>query len=386
MCKDKQRGNYERGCFDIMSISLNRLLRFDAKVRVCVKKLRKKQYASWILLYFGHAARGRGKKNIIFEFLCFDLDLVLVPLRKQKMEKLKAVRKRALKWSEAEINALVTAVESQRRQILGSFSSDITSSTKTQARKLVTTKVSKYVRVKIVTSCRLLGYSYKVSAWQYYIIGNEQQQMPAASVKIILTGHTIKQLWFLTSHNDYNNKERTITNWYQKMNKDETKRRSVESDLRFGYILKLYSIIQINSVNITGFNRTREQVEHKWWDIKSSSKKAIALSKIKSVKTGGGRNTAPPPTELQSRVVSIIGMQSVMGIAGASGLETTESKDLLRFIQNKPPENFRCISVVCWLICNSVVVYKFSNVCNVTWQRVWFWWRWKIKQEWRDKY
>ena len=82
--------------------------------------------------------------------------------------------------------------------------------------------------------------------------------MPAASVKIILTGHTIKQLWFLTSHNDYNNNERTITNWYQKMNKDETKRRSVESDLRFGYILKLYSIIQVNSVNITGFNRTRE--------------------------------------------------------------------------------------------------------------------------------
>ena len=131
MCKDKQRGNYERGCFDIMSISLNRLLRFDAKVRVCVKKLRKKQYASWILLYFGHAARGHGKKNIIFEFLCFDLDLVLVPLRKQKMEKLKAVKKRAPKWSEAEINALVNAVESQRRQILGYFSSDITSSTKT---------------------------------------------------------------------------------------------------------------------------------------------------------------------------------------------------------------------------------------------------------------
>ena len=124
MCKDKQRGNYERGCFDIMSISLNRLLRFDAKVRVCVKKLRKKQCASWILLYFGHAARGHGKKNIIFEFLCFDLDLVLEPLRKQKMEKLKAVKKRAPKWLEAEINALVNAVESQRRQILGSFSSD----------------------------------------------------------------------------------------------------------------------------------------------------------------------------------------------------------------------------------------------------------------------
>ena len=160
MCKDKQRGNYERGCFDIMSISLNCLLRFDAKVRVCVKKLRKKQYASWILLYFGHAARGRGKKNIIFEFLCFDLDFVLVPLRKQKMEKLKAVKKRAPKWSEAEINALVNAVESQRRQILGSFSSDITSSTKTQAWKLVTSKVSEYVRVIIVTSCRLLGYSF----------------------------------------------------------------------------------------------------------------------------------------------------------------------------------------------------------------------------------
>ena len=49
MCKDKQRGNYERGCFDIMSISLNRLLRFDAKVRVCVKKLRKKQLKKELL-------------------------------------------------------------------------------------------------------------------------------------------------------------------------------------------------------------------------------------------------------------------------------------------------------------------------------------------------
>ena len=37
------------------------------------------------------------------------------------MEKVKVQKKRAPRWSEVEIDALVTAVESNRKQILGSF-------------------------------------------------------------------------------------------------------------------------------------------------------------------------------------------------------------------------------------------------------------------------
>ena len=58
------------------------------------------------------------------------------------MEKVKVQKKRAPRWSEMEIDALVTAVESNRKQILGSFSSEVTLNSKQNAWKIVAFKVS----------------------------------------------------------------------------------------------------------------------------------------------------------------------------------------------------------------------------------------------------
>ena len=58
------------------------------------------------------------------------------------MEKVKVQKKRAPRWSEVEIDALVTAVESNRKQILGSFSSEVTLNSKQNAWKIVAFKVS----------------------------------------------------------------------------------------------------------------------------------------------------------------------------------------------------------------------------------------------------
>ena len=81
----------------------------------------------------------------------------------------------------------------------------------------------------------------------------------------------------------------------------------------------------MNSVNISGFNRTIEQVEHKWLDLKSSAKKAVAKWKTEATKTVGGTNTATPPTEAQFRVMSIIDMQGATGVDGAFDLDTSDS-------------------------------------------------------------
>ena len=58
------------------------------------------------------------------------------------MEKVKVQKKRAFRWSEVEIDALLTAVESNRKQILGSFSSEVTLNSKQNAWKIVAFKVS----------------------------------------------------------------------------------------------------------------------------------------------------------------------------------------------------------------------------------------------------
>ena len=66
--------------------------------------------------------------------------------------------------------------------------------------------------------------------------------------------------------------------------------------------------------------RTIEQVEHKWWDLKSATKKVITGWKKEMTKTGGGTNRAAQPSEIHHR---IIGQQSVYGINGAALLESS---------------------------------------------------------------
>ena len=60
--------------------------------------------------------------------------------------------------------------------------------------------------------------------------------------------------------------------------------------------------------------------------LKKCLQKAVANWKTEARRTGGGVNRATPPTEIQMRVISIIGVQSATGVAGAIELETTESK------------------------------------------------------------
>ena len=78
-------------------------------------------------------------------------------------------------------------------------------------------------------------------------------------------------------------------------------------------------------MKIAGLSRTVGQVEHKWWDLKSAAKQAVAKWKKETTKTGGGSNTAPTPTDTQFRIINIIGGQSVTGIDGASNLEVAIS-------------------------------------------------------------
>ncbi|CAK8687704.1 unnamed protein product [Clavelina lepadiformis] len=79
----------------------------------------------------------------------------------------------------------------------------------------------------------------------------------------------------------------------------------------------------VNSMNISGMQRTSEHVEHKWWDSKSSARKAVVKWKKEDSQTGGRVNTATCLPDTQFRVISIIRMQSVTGIGGASELETS---------------------------------------------------------------
>ena len=69
--------------------------------------------------------------------------------------------------------------------------------------------------------------------------------------------------------------------------------------------------------------RTIEQVEHKWWDLKSASKKVITGWKKEMTKTGGGTNRAAQPSEIHHRIIDIIGQQSFYGIHGAASLESS---------------------------------------------------------------
>lgn len=75
-------------------------------------------------------------------------------------------------------------------------------------------------------------------------------------------------------------------------------------------------------MNSTGVLRSFSQMTSKWWDIKSKSKNRVAVYRKDARATGGGVITAKVPTELDYRVVGIIGEESVEGIPGAGSLDT----------------------------------------------------------------
>ena len=57
------------------------------------------------------------------------------------MEKIKIVKKRSPRWTDTEVKALITAVELNRKHLLGSFSAEVSMASKQQAWKIVATKV-----------------------------------------------------------------------------------------------------------------------------------------------------------------------------------------------------------------------------------------------------
>ena len=74
-----------------------------------------------------------------------------------------------------------------------------------------------------------------------------------------------------------------------------------------------------------------EKVKKKWFDMKSTAKKAVAEYKKELTKTGGGANAASTPTELQFKIASFMGPVYTERIPGtencdvASAIATTSS-------------------------------------------------------------
>jgi len=61
----------------------------------------------------------------------------------------------------------------------------------------------------------------------------------------------------------------------------------------------------VNVANTSGSERTVAQVEKKWVDLKSTSKRAIATWNKHLEKCGGDPGTATPPTTMQWKIISI---------------------------------------------------------------------------------
>lgn len=74
---------------------------------------------------------------------------------------------------------------------------------------------------------------------------------------------------------------------------------------------------------MSGLKRTINQVEKKWFDLKSLAKKKISSWKREAYKTGGGVNKSIVPTDSDYRIISIIGQESVEGIGGLGELDTS---------------------------------------------------------------
>ena len=73
----------------------------------------------------------------------------------------------------------------------------------------------------------------------------------------------------------------------------------------------MLSKFQVNAVNASGSERTAAQVEKKWIDLKSISKKAIATWNKHIATFDGSSNMTTPPTEMQWKIVSLSGIEGL---------------------------------------------------------------------------
>ena len=67
-----------------------------------------------------------------------------------------------------------------------------------------------------------------------------------------------------------------------------------------------WQIIQAVISAISGMDRTSEELQKKWADLKSTAKKDIAKYRREIKQTGGGSSLSPP-YEVYERIIQIIG-------------------------------------------------------------------------------
>ena len=79
----------------------------------------------------------------------------------------------------------------------------------------------------------------------------------------------------------------------------------------------------INALGCGSAILTTEQIQKKWSDMKSTSKKAVSKYKIKSRRTGGGMNEVKQPSESQVRIADIIGKAYAECIPGTEECDTS---------------------------------------------------------------
>jgi hypothetical protein len=65
-----------------------------------------------------------------------------------------------------------------------------------------------------------------------------------------------------------------------------------------------------------GLERTGPQIKNKWMDLKYRTKKKASVLKNDLLKTGGGPRKEKPLTDIEQRILALIGETCVSGIQG----------------------------------------------------------------------
>ena len=85
---------------------------------------------------------------------------------------------------------------------------------------------------------------------------------------------------------------------------------------------------KVNALGSGSVKLTVKQVDTKWKDIKSTSKLAKVKFDKEKNRTGGGTNSIKEPTELQYKVISMIGPSATSGIVGAENCDSSRTNAL----------------------------------------------------------
>ncbi|XP_078504029.1 uncharacterized protein LOC144762665 [Lissotriton helveticus] len=88
--------------------------------------------------------------------------------------------------------------------------------------------------------------------------------------------------------------------------------------------LWLHIVERVNAVGVT--SRSMEDLKKRFYDLRSQTKRKLAELHKQAGVTGGGRNPAPPLTELEELVASTIEPDSVVGLGAVDSSARAKSK------------------------------------------------------------